>query len=98
MTVAARASRTGWVPLAGVLVAWAIAVIVANLFGNFPLFDDWCYATSARAFAATLTFKPCGYEQAASLLHVVTGGFLAHVTHFSFDVLRVSTLTLAAIG
>src|ERR1051326_40148 len=79
-----------------VLAAFGVAIAVIHPRGNFPLNDDWDFAIATWSFARTGHFH-CTTVTGASLRAMVLWG-AAWVRLFgtSFEVLRASTLTLAA--
>jgi len=74
-----------------------IAALV-GVGGDFPLSDDWSYAYTTRELCTTgeLHFLP--WTGASLLLQAWYGAALCRLFGFSFTVLRISTLVLAATG
>jgi hypothetical protein len=90
-------SRDG-AALALIAVGAAAVVAAVGFRGDFPLSDDWSYAFSSRTLCTEghLQFLP--WTGASLLLQAWYGALLCRVFGFSFEVLRLSTLVLAASG
>jgi hypothetical protein len=77
----------------------AVAVVAAVGFrGDFPLSDDWSYAFSSRTLCTEGTLRFLPWTGASLVLQAWYGAALCRLFGFSFEVLRLSTLVLAATG
>jgi hypothetical protein len=53
------------------MIIWILAVLVVNPRGDFPLNDDWSYATTAIEFARSGEFKPSGFTSMPLITNVL---------------------------
>ena len=77
---------------------WAIAVILVNPIGDFPLNDDWAYAQSVKSLLETGNFELPGWAVANLLPQALWGALFCLPFGFSFTALRFSTLVLGWLG
>ncbi|MEO6028361.1 MAG: glycosyltransferase family 39 protein [Candidatus Binatia bacterium] len=84
--------------LAGILIAAAAAIALIGFRGDFPLSDDWSYAYSSRTLCTEGVLRFLPWTGASLVLQAGYGALLCRIFGFSFEVLRISTLTLAATG
>ena len=77
---------------------WAIAVILVNPIGDFPLNDDWAYAQSVKSLLETGKFELPGWAVANLLPQALWGALFCLPFGFSFTALRFSTLVLGWLG
>ncbi|PYQ50331.1 MAG: hypothetical protein DMF59_11060 [Acidobacteria bacterium] len=89
--------RRDVIELVGVLAVWAVAIIVIDPRGNFPLGDDWDFAIATWNFAHTGHFKFTHFTAVSLRAQVVWGALWTWAFGESFRVLRYSTLALAAL-
>jgi hypothetical protein len=82
--------------VAGILAAFAAAVAAIHPRGDFPLNDDWDFATAAWHFARTGEFAFSKFTAVSLRAQVVWGALWTRAFGESFEVLRASTLLLAA--
>lgn len=82
--------------MAAVLGAWAAAIALANPRGNFPINDDWDFALATWSFARTGHFHFTPFTAVSLRAQVLWGALWTRLFGESFNVLRVSTLVLAA--
>jgi len=82
-------------PLA-IVAIWAAAIVFANPRGNFPIDDDWDFALAAWRFAETGHFHFTAFTAVSLRAQVLWGALWTRLFGESFDVLRASTLVLAA--
>ena len=87
--------RTGR-PMFLLLAVWIGALLLANPRGDFPLGDDWAYARSVRTFVSTGSLHYSPNVEATIFTHILWGSLFVWLSHFSFTVLRASTLALSA--
>src|SRR3954467_1857124 len=79
-----------------IVALWAAAIAFANPRGNFPIDDDWDFALAAWHFAKTGHFQFTAFTAVSLRAQVLWGALWTRVFGESFDVLRMSTLVLAA--
>ncbi len=80
-----------------VALVTVVAVLAAWPFADMPFNDDASYAMTVRQLARTGHLTYNGWATAASIAHAVYGAIWVRLAGpFSFDLLRVSTLPLAA--
>ncbi|HYS53956.1 MAG TPA: glycosyltransferase family 39 protein [Thermoanaerobaculia bacterium] len=89
--------RRDIIELAGILAVWAVAIILIDPRGNFPLGDDWDFAIATWNFARTGHFTFTHFTAVSLRAQVVWGALWTWVFGESFRVLRFSTLALAAV-
>ncbi|HEV7573215.1 MAG TPA: glycosyltransferase family 39 protein [Thermoanaerobaculia bacterium] len=82
-------------PLA-ILAIWAAAIAFVNPRGNFPIDDDWDFALAAWRFAKSGHFQFTAFTAVSLRAQVLWGALWTRMFGESFDVLRMSTLVLAA--
>jgi len=82
--------------LIAILCAWAAAIALIHPTGNFPLDDDWDFAIATWRFARTGHFHFTAFTAASVRAQVLWGALWTRLFGESFEVLRASTLTLAA--
>jgi hypothetical protein len=82
-------------PLA-IVAIWAAAIAFINPRGNFPINDDWDFALAAWRFAQTGRFHFTAFTAVSLRAQVLWGALWTRLFGESFDVLRMSTLVLAA--
>ncbi len=80
-----------------IAVLWLVAILLVHPMGNFPLNDDWAYATDVKNLLETGVFNPIGWTSMSLLTHVLWGSLWCSVFGFSFEVLRASTLFISLI-
>lgn len=95
--VAAR-PREAVTDLAWIILVWLAAVAIVNPIGNFPLNDDWSYATSVQRMVAGEGFRPTGWTAMTLIAQTTWGAIWAWAFGYSFTILRVSTLALSLAG
>ncbi len=79
-----------------ILLVWAAAIAVIRPRGDFPLNDDWDFAIATWNFARTGHFHFTAFTAVSLRAQVLWGAAWTVLFGQSFDVLRASTLTLAA--
>ena len=73
-------------------------VTLVNPIGNFPLHDDWAFSWTVRTLLETGQFRPSDWTATNTLSQVLFGALFCLPLGFSFNALRLSTLTLGFIG
>ena len=86
------------VNIAVITLIWAIAVVLVNPIGEFPLNDDWAYAQSVKSLLETGNFELPGWAVANLLPQALWGALFCLPFGFSFTALRFSTLILGWLG
>ncbi|MDQ6803158.1 MAG: hypothetical protein M3041_20330 [Acidobacteriota bacterium] len=89
--------RRDWVDLAIVLGVWGAAIAFIRPRGEFPILDDWDFAIATWNFARTGHFHFTPFTAVSLRAMVLWGAAWTRLFGESFEVLRASTLTLAAI-
>ena len=96
MSIQHSASSRRIEPLA-IVALWAAAIAFANPRGNFPIDDDWDFALAAWRFAQTGHFHFTAFTAVSLRAQVLWGALWTRLFGESFDVLRLSTMVLAAM-
>lgn len=94
----AQLNKADKINIAVITLVWAIAVILVNPIGEFPLNDDWAYAQSVKSFLETGNFQLPGWAVANLLPQALWGALFCLPFGFSFTALRFSTITLGLLG
>ena len=89
--------RRDVIEMAAVLAVWAVAIIVIDPRGNFPLGDDWDFAIATWNFVHSGHFKFTHFTAVSLRAQVVWGALWTWMFGESFRVLRYSTIALAAL-
>src|SRR5438309_3641186 len=89
--------RRDWVDLAIVLGVWAAGIALISPRGNFPVLDDWDFSIATWNFARTGHFHFTPFTAVSLRAMVLWGAAWTRLFGESFEVLRASTLALAAI-
>jgi hypothetical protein len=84
--------------LFGVLAAWALAVALVGIGGEFPLSDDWAYAHVVRSLGQGRGFDFLPWTGASLVLQALYGAAACKLTGFSHETLRATTLAVSVIG
>lgn len=79
-------------------VFWIISLIVVNPSGNFPLNDDWSFALTVKNLIENGNYHPTGWASMPLITNVLWGYLFTIPTGFSYDALRLSTLTMSLLG
>ena len=86
------------VPMSGVLLAYAVAIVLVNPLRETPMEDDWAYALTVSRLLETGEYAPHPWVASNMPAHAAWGAAFAKMGGYSFGVLRISTLTLFAAG
>lgn len=85
-----------WVwPLGMLLLVYALAAVIAGPAGDFPLGDDWAYASTLQDFVRTGTFNPSDWTTATLFGQILLTGPVCLATSCGPEVLRWTTLAAA---
>jgi 4-amino-4-deoxy-L-arabinose transferase-like glycosyltransferase len=87
-----------WIDLLAISSLLFVSLIISNPLGNFPLNDDWSFGLTVRHFIDSGDFRPTGWTSMPLITHVVWGSVFCLPSGFSFQALRISTLTISLIG
>jgi 4-amino-4-deoxy-L-arabinose transferase-like glycosyltransferase len=91
-----RAVERPWALLV-LLLALALSVVVTNPLGEFAVNDDWFYYWSLQGFHWS-SFKLDSLITPSLMGQIFYGHALVKIFGFSFTLLRLSTIVLAAVG
>ena len=81
-----------------ILIIWIFCILLTNPNGNFPLDDDWSFGIAVKRFYETRDFRPTDWTSMPLISNVIWGFLFCLPKGFSFDILRLSTLTSSLIG
>lgn len=82
----------------GIALICCLCVVVINPLGNFPINDDWSFAQAVQRLLATGDFRPTGWTGMTLITQTFWGALFCLPVGFSFNALRLSTLTMALLG
>jgi hypothetical protein len=77
---------------------WCISLVIINPLGDFPLNDDWSYGLAVKHLYETGSFRPTGWTSMPLITQAIWGYLFCIPFGFSFETLRLSTLTLSLLG
>ncbi len=77
------------------VLALAAALLLVGPSGNFPLLDDWSFASAVRGILDDATFRPTQWTAMTLLMQTLWGSAFSLVAGYSFDTLRFSTVVLS---
>jgi hypothetical protein len=77
---------------------WCVSLTIVNPFGNFPLNDDWSYGLTVKHLIEKWDFRPTGWTSMPLITNALWGSLFCVPAGFSFNALRLSTLTLSLVG
>jgi hypothetical protein len=77
---------------------WIFAVFAVDPVGNFPLNDDWAYASAVRTLVEQGQIRLSGWTATNLIAQLLWGALFCVPFGFSFTALRISTLVLAMLG
>ena len=84
---------------AAVLVAiWLVAAALVDPRADVPLIDDWTYAFSVERLLAGKGFAVSSWSSTFPPAQIAWGALFTALGGFSFTMLRLSTIVLAALG
>ena len=93
----AAASRwSGYAAYAAPAIFLAFAATLAPWAFDFPLNDDWAYASAARTLAETGRLALSDWGSATQVPHLLWGALFVKLFGFSFGALRAANLLAAA--
>ncbi|HXC51657.1 MAG TPA: glycosyltransferase family 39 protein [Candidatus Limnocylindrales bacterium] len=90
--------RPSGVLLLAVFALWLAAVFAVGTGGEFPLSDDWAYAHVVRSICEGRGFDFLPWTGASLVFQAAYGALFAKLSGFSYELLRLTTLAVSAIG
>ena len=97
-TKARRAFRRGdRYAIAALVAALVVAALVVDPRGNFPLNDDWSFATSARRLVLEHDWRPSFWGNMSLVTQSLSAWPLCYVGACSYEGLRASTFVAAVV-
>ena len=84
--------------LAAICIVFAAGWVLVSPWTNVPVMDDWVYAWSVERFVTSGQLRVLDFSSVYPLAQILWGSLFAAVAGFSFGVLRLSTVLLAAGG
>src|SRR5437867_3195882 len=91
-------SARDWWAAAAILGLFAVGWLLVGPRANVPVIDDWVYAWSVEHLLQTGRLQVLEFSAIYPIAQILWGALFARVAGFSFGVLRLSTLALAATG
>lgn len=82
----------------GLGLLWAVAALLVNPFGDFPLNDDFSFGRSVYNITELGVLRFDDWLSMTLITQVFWGGFFCKTFGFSFTVLRFSTLVIGGLG
>ena len=79
-------------------IVYVVTAILVNPAGNFPLNDDWAFASLVKNYCENGIVTIDSWQAMTLLGQVFWGALFCKIFGFSFLVLRLSTLTAGFIG
>jgi hypothetical protein len=80
------------------IVCFVLSILAVNPVGDFPLNDDWSYAITVKRLLEIGLYVPNGWGAMSLLTHIGWGWLFCAPFGFSFNALRLSTLTASLAG
>ena len=77
---------------------WALAAVLVNPLGDFPLNDDWAYGRTVAHLLATGDYRPEGWVATTFVTNAAWGALFCLPAGMSFTTLRISTLIASLLG
>jgi 4-amino-4-deoxy-L-arabinose transferase-like glycosyltransferase len=81
-----------------ILAICLFSLILVQPSGNFPLNDDWSYSLTVKHLVETGEFRPTGWTSMPLIVQALWGYLFCLPFGFSFEALRLSTLSLSLVG
>jgi hypothetical protein len=81
-----------------IALLWCGSLVIVDPIGNFPLNDDWSFGLAVRNLIREGDFRPLGWTSPSLITNVLWGSLFCIPGGFSFNALRLSTLTLSLVG
>ena len=80
------------------ILAWLVAIVLVDPRADVPLIDDWTWAYSVEGLLTGKGFTISSWSASSPVAQIWWGTLWASIGGFSYTVLRLSTLALAAAG
>ena len=77
---------------------WAMAILIVNPIGDFPLNDDFSFGRTVYNLSEQNQLLFDEWLSMTLIAQVLWGGLFTKLAGFSFTALRISTLTIALFG
>ena len=91
-------SRREWPALAAIAGVFVLGCAIVGPLRDAPVVDDWVYAWSVEHFLRTGQLRVLPITSIYPLFQILWGAMFARIGGFSFGVLRLSNVVLAALG
>jgi len=78
--------------------AYIVSILIINPVGDFPLNDDWSFARAVKGLVEQGDWRPTDWTSMPLITQALWGTVFCLPAGFSFNALRLSTLTLAIVG
>ncbi len=86
------------VDLTIIILGFCIGIFIVNPIGNFPLNDDWSFATTVKRLVDIGIYVPNGWAAMTQLTNIGWGALFCLPFGFSFNALRASTFVASIFG
>jgi len=93
-----RLATVAWAPALLLALVWVAQIVLIWPAGDFPLNDDWSYGIAVQRLLAEGRFRPTDWTSMTLVAQVLWGALFCLPFGFSFEALRLSTLTLGLAG
>lgn len=90
--------KTAVADMISIALVFSICIIITNPIGDFPLVDDWSYGRAVVHLIKTGEFQLIGWVATTLFTNVLWGTLFCIPAGFSFNALRLSTLTMSFLG
>lgn len=84
--------------LVAIAAAWVTMVLLVKPVGNFPLNDDWVYGWTVRSLVNEGRLQILAVSTPSFFTQAFWGALFCQPFGFSFNALRLSSLTLGLVG
>ncbi|UCD57655.1 MAG: glycosyltransferase family 39 protein, partial [Candidatus Hydrogenedentota bacterium] len=91
MTASRRDSLLGILSVLGLYLA---TIAIVHPFGDFPLNDDWAFASMVKTYVETGIVRFSSWPKMTFLAQLFYGALFARLFDFSHVILRISTMVL----
>jgi hypothetical protein len=89
--------RNPCIQLLALAALFASTIILVGPAGDFPLDDDWSYATSVRTFVTTGEWRPGGWTSMPLISNALWAAPICAASACTFVDLRITTLLASAL-
>lgn len=91
-------SREDLLACALITALWILAAFAIGIHGEFPLNDDWAHAKAVEIYLKTGEITRLHWTWIPLISHTVIGGAFCKVLGYSFQTLRICSLSMGWIG